>query len=181
MDRRTLFPALAASMAAPGAPFTNPFAQAFLNSFKAHWADTREYSLAVLDAMPAGKFTSRANPAQRTFGEQLIHLTSANNAYFRGFGLFPPPELAAPDAADKAAVRAYVTAGFDFTDAVLAKMTEKDVLRNDIRFSPRLPAHSAVDIFLRAYMHTAHHRGQIISYLRVNEIKPPTWKFEPHA
>jgi uncharacterized damage-inducible protein DinB len=38
-----------------------------------------------------------------------------------------------------------------------------------------------VDIFLRAYMHTAHHRGQIITYLRVNEIVPPTWKFEPHA
>ena len=60
-------------------------------------------------------------------------------------------------------------------------MTEKDILRTDIQFSPRLPKHSTVDIFLRAYMHTAHHRGQIITYLRVNEIKPPTWKFEPHA
>ena len=181
MERRTLFPALAAGLAAPGATFTNPFAQAFLNSFVAHWADTREYSLAVLDAMPADKFTSKANPAQRTFGEQMIHLASANTAYFRGFGLLPPPELKAPDASDKAAVRAFVVAGFDFTNAVLAKMTEKDVLRNDIRFNPRLPAHSAVDIFLRAYMHTAHHRGQIITYLRVNEIKPPVWKFEPHA
>ena len=78
-------------------------------------------------------------------------------------------------------MRAFVVAGFDYTDAVLAKMTEKDVLRTDIKFSPRLPAHSAVDIFLRAYMHTAHHRGQIITYLRVNEIKPPAWKFEPHT
>ena len=89
--------------------------------------------------------------------------------------------MKAPIAADKAAVRAFVVAGFDFTDAVLAKMTEKDVLRTDVKFSPRLPPHSTVDIFLRAYMHTAHHRGQIITYLRVNEIAPPTWKFEPHA
>ena len=89
--------------------------------------------------------------------------------------------MKAPSAADKAAVRAFVVAGFDFTDAVLAKMTEKDVLRTDVKFSPRLPPHSTVDIFLRAYMHTAHHRGQIITYLRVNEIAPPTWKFEPHA
>jgi uncharacterized damage-inducible protein DinB len=181
MERRTLFPALAAAMAAPGATFKNPFAQAFLTSFVAHWADTREYSLAVLDAMPAGKFTSKANPAQRTFGEQMLHIASANTAYFRGFGLVPPPDLKPPDAADKAAVRAFVVAGFDFTSAVLAKMTEKDVLRTDIQFSPRLPVHSAVDIFLRAYMHTAHHRGQIITYLRVNEIAPPVWKFEPHA
>ena len=181
MERRTVFSALAAGMGAQAATFSNPFAQTFLKSFVAHWNDTREYSLAVLDAMPADKFTSKANPAQRTFGEQMLHLASANTAYFRGFELLPPPEVKPPDAADKAAVRAFVVAGFDFTDAVLAKMTEKDVLRTDIKFSPRLPAHSAVDIFLRAYMHTAHHRGQIITYLRVNEIKPPTWKFEPHA
>jgi uncharacterized damage-inducible protein DinB len=181
MDRRTLFPALAAGMAAGAAPFSNAFAQAFLKSFVEHWRDTREYTLAVLDAMPADKFTSKANPAQRTFGEQMLHLTSANSAYFRGFDLVPPPDMKAPNAADKAAVRAFVVAGFDFTDAVLAKMTEKDLLRTDIKFSPRLPPHSTVDIFLRAYMHTAHHRGQIITYLRVNEIVPPTWKFEPHA
>jgi uncharacterized damage-inducible protein DinB len=181
MERRTVFSALAAAMSAQGATFTNPFAQTFLKSFVAHWNDTREYTLAVLDAMPSDKFTSKANPAQRTFGEQLLHLTTANAAYFRGFDLIPPPEMKAPNAADKAAVRAFVVAGFDFTDAVLAKMSEKDVMRTDIKFSPRLPPHSAVDIFLRAYMHTAHHRGQIITYLRVNEIIPPTWKFEPHA
>lgn len=181
MERRTIFSALAAGMAANGATFTNPFAQAFLKSFVEHWRDTREYTLAVLDAMPADKFTSKANPAQRTFGEQLLHLVSANTAYFRGFGLVPPPELKPPDAADKAAVKAFVTAGFDFTDSVLARMSEKDLLRTDIKFSSRLPPHSAVDIFLRAYMHTAHHRGQIITYLRVNEIVPPAWKFEPHA
>jgi uncharacterized damage-inducible protein DinB len=181
MERRTVFSTLAASMAVSGATGNNSFAQTFLKSFVEHWKDTREYTLAVLDAMPPDKFTSKANPAQRTFGEQLLHLASANSAYFRGFALAPPPELKPPDAADKAAVRAYVVAGFDFTDAVLAKMTEKDILRTDIQFSPRLPKHSTVDIFLRAYMHTAHHRGQIITYLRVNEITPPTWKFEPHA
>jgi uncharacterized damage-inducible protein DinB len=181
MDRRTVFSALAAGMSAQAATFSNPFAQTFLKSFVAHWNDTREYSLAVLDAMPAGKFTSRANPAQRTFGEQMVHLAAANNAYFRGFELLPPPEMKAPNAADKTAVRAFVVAGFDFTDAVLAKMSEKDLLRTDIKLWPSAPAHSAVDIFLRAYMHTAHHRGQIVTYLRVNEIVPPAWKFEPHA
>lgn len=181
MERRSVFAAMAAGIPAAAAPWSNGFAQAFLASFVAHWTDTREYTLAVLDAMPADKFTSKANPAQRTFGEQLIHLASANTAYFRGFDLGPAPTAKAPDAADKAAVRAFVTAAFDFSDAVLGKMTEKDLLRTDIKFSPRLPPHWAVDIFLRAYMHTAHHRGQIITYLRVNEIKPPTWKFEPHA
>lgn len=183
MKRRTILPALAAAGAAAGhsAEWKNGFGKAVYDSFLLHWKDTREYTLAVLEAMPAGKFTSKADAAQRTFGEQLLHLAAANTAYFRGFGLVPPPEAVKVDAADKEAVRSAVTAGFDYTEAVLAKMGESDLMRNDVAFSPRLPKHSAIDIFLRAYMHTAHHRGQIISYLRVNGITPPAWKFEPHA
>jgi uncharacterized damage-inducible protein DinB len=180
MRRRTIFAAAAAALPAE-AQWTNPFAEAFLKSFVAHWKDTREYTLSVLAAMPAEKFTTKASPAQRTFGEQLLHIATANTAYFRGFALAEAPALKAPDAADKAAVRAFVVAHFDFSDAVLAKMNQSHVVRNDIQWSPRQPKHSTVDIFLRAYMHTAHHRGQIISYLRVVEITPPTWKFEPHA
>jgi uncharacterized damage-inducible protein DinB len=30
-------------------------------------------------------------------------------------------------------------------------------------------------------MHTAHHRGQLVVYLRVKGIVPPTWAFEPTA
>ena len=36
-------------------------------------------------------------------------------------------------------------------------------------------------MLFRAYMHTAHHRGQVVTYLRVKGLVPPTWKFEPHA
>ena len=43
---------------AEAAPAGNAFAQTFLKSFVEHWKDTREYTLAVLDAMPADKFTS---------------------------------------------------------------------------------------------------------------------------
>lgn len=181
MKRRQALAAAAAAALPAEAQWTNPFAQAFLKSFIEHWKDTREYTLNVLDAMPAGKFTLKANPAQRTFGEQLIHIAGANTAYFRGFDLAEPPALKPPDPADKTAVRAYLVAHFDFSDAVLAQMTQAHVVKTGIQWSPRQKPHSTVDIFLRAYMHTAHHRGQIISYLRVAEIVPPTWKFEPHA
>jgi uncharacterized damage-inducible protein DinB len=185
MQRRSVLPALlaagAAAPAAPAADWKNDFAKSVYDSFVLHWQDTREYTLAILDAMPAGKFNSKADPAQRTFGEQLLHLAAANTAYFRGFGLLPPPEVPKVDPADKDAVRHAVAAGFDYTSAVLAKIGEAELARTDIAFSPRLPKHSAIDIFFRAYMHTAHHRGQIVTYLRVNGITPPAWKFEPHA
>lgn len=195
MQRRTLFPALSSALAASGLPaadgWSNPFAKAWHRSFLEHWKDTREYTLAMLDAMPEEGFPSRPDPAQRTFGEQMLHLAVANTVYFRGFGLLPVPEAqltadrtkleqyARP--ADKTAVRRFVAASFDYVQAVLDKMSEKDLSRTDIKLFPSAGPHTAIDVCLRAYMHTAHHRGQTVAYLRVRGIVPPAWKFEPTA
>jgi uncharacterized damage-inducible protein DinB len=179
--RRILSAALAFPSPMPATAALQPapagFARTFRDSFARHWADTREYTLAVLDAMPEEGFASKPHPAQRTFAEQLVHLALANVAYFRAFALLDPPERANPTT--KSEVRAYVVGCFDYVAAVLNKLTESDLLRNDLVIVSRLPPHSAIDIFLRAYMHTAHHRGQLIVYLRVQGIVPPTWKFEP--
>ena len=195
MKRRNVLSALAASAAVPSAAsaqsadgWSNPFARALRDSFIEHWKDTREYTLAMLDAMPADGFTSKPDPAQRTFGEQMVHLAIANNAYFRALAVLPVPDSLPMDRnviakqinqADKAAVRRYVADSFSYTAAVLEKMVEKDLLRKDVNFG-RNP-HSGTDVLFRAYMHTAHHRGQTVVYLRVKGITPPVWKFEPTA
>lgn len=195
MKRRKMLSALAASAAAvqspaaaqsPGA-WPTPFARALRDSFVEHWKDTKEYTLAMLDAMPPDGFTSKPDPAQRTFGEQMVHLGLANIAYFRALGLLPVPDtipsgrdaLARLDQTNKAAVRRYVSDTFDYVAQVLDRMSEKDLTRKDINFG-RNP-HSGTDVLFRAYMHTAHHRGQTVVYLRVKGITPPAWKFEPTA
>ena len=192
MKRRHLVRVLAGASAACGVPaaspaeWTNSFSKALRDSFAAHWLDTKEYTLAVLDAMPADGFDSRPNAAQRTFGEQLIHLARANNAYFRGFDVVPAPapldatqeeldKLVSPS--DKAAVRRYVEASFDYGTEVLGNLTQ-ELLTGDVTLFGRQP-HTGTDVFLRAYMHTAHHRGQIVVYLRVKGITPPAWQFGP--
>jgi uncharacterized damage-inducible protein DinB len=81
-------------------------------------------------------------------------------------------------AADKETVPKYLNSSWDYTIQVLRKLTEKDILRNDLG-TPRFKAHTGSDLFLRAYTHTAHHRGQAIVYLRIKDIAPPTWAFEP--
>lgn len=190
MKRRNILPALAASAAAAfpqsSAAWPNPFAKSLRDSFAEHWKDTKEYSLAMLDAMPADGFTSKPDPAQRIFGDQMLHICLANLAYFKAFNIMPAPaELTAPPKeqlaafhADKQKVRQFMVASFDWIAAVLNKMTEKDLTRTDITLFRGKP-HSGTDILFRAYMHTAHHRGQAVVYLRVKGITPPTWKFEP--
>lgn len=192
MKRRHLVRVLAGACAATSVPaaspaeWTNSFSKTLRDSFAAHWLDTKEYTLAVLDAMPADGFDSRPNAAQRTFGEQLIHLSRANNAYFRGFDVVPAPapldatqeeldKLVSPS--DKAAVRRYLEASFDYGTEVLNNLTQ-ELLTGDVTLFGR-QRHTGTDVFLRAYMHTAHHRGQIVVYLRVRGITPPAWQFEP--
>ena len=177
MKRRHIFSGLA------GAAFTAraetlPFALQFRDSFLKHWLVERDYTLAVAEAMPAENYDFKPNPVQRSFGEQFVHLASANMAYFSAFGLMNMPERV--QGADKQAARHALNASWDYTIAVLKKLSEKDMLRNDLG-RPRFPAHTGTDLCLRAYTHTAHHRGQAIVYLRLKGIAPPAWAFEPTA
>jgi uncharacterized damage-inducible protein DinB len=195
MDRRDLITAIAIAPAAlaqsPAPGWSDSFAKSWRDSFRQHWSDTKEYTLAVLDAMPPDGFATKPDPAQRTFGDQLRHLAVANVAYFNAFGLVPVPDATltldrnaiaklAPET-DKAAVRKFVVASFDYVSSVLDKMTQNDLLRKDFPLFRGAAPHSGTDLCLRAYMHTAHHRGQAVVYLRVKGITPPAWKFEPRG
>ncbi len=177
MKRRHFLSALGAAAVTSPAQ-TASFPLQFRDSFLKHWEVERGYTLAVAEAMPAERYEFKPNPVQRSFGEQLIHLAWANMAYFSAFGLIPLPER--PSGSDKETVRKFVTASWDYTLAVLRKLTAKDILRHDLG-TPHFKPHSGTDLFLRAYTHTAHHRGQAIVYLRVKGITPPTWAFEPTA
>jgi uncharacterized damage-inducible protein DinB len=181
MRRRKILSAIAAAPVLTGAQaqWSNPFLKTVRDTFIEHWRDTREYTLAIFDAMPADGFDSKPHPAQRTFGEQMVHTGLANIAYYNAFGLIERPQ--APKEITRESARAFLAASFDYTAQVLEKLTERDLQRADLNISARLKPHSAVDIFLRGYMHTAHHRGQAVVYLRVRGITPPAWKFEPTA
>src|SRR6266478_1631425 len=181
-NRRKLLaslPALAlASRPAPAAEWTDPFARSWRDSFLKHWQVTKDYTIAFVDAMPADQYGYKPVEVQRSYAEQLLHLGSANAAYMSAFGIAPPPTPV--KSTDKAAVRGYVVATFDYVSEVLGAMQQKDLIRTDLQFGRAKP-HSGMDLFMRAYMHTAHHRGQLVGYLRMKEITPPTWAFEPTA
>ena len=155
------------------------FAREWRDSFLKHWKVTKDYTLAVCDAMPAEAFDFKPVPAQRSFGEQLVHIGRANDAYMTAFKIKAAPT--APIATGKASIRAYLVASFDYLTDVLSALEEKDMLRKDLQFNSRIKPHNGTDLFMRAYMHTAHHRGQLVSYLRSKGITPPTWAFEPTA
>ncbi|MBM3811496.1 MAG: DinB family protein [Acidimicrobiia bacterium] len=179
MKRRQVLPALAAGFTSAAAAHEgDAFITQWRDSFLKHWKVTAEYTIAVADAMPEDAYTFKPTDAQRNFAEQMVHLGRANVAYMTAFGIVQPPAPPAPTETSKKVVRAYLTASFDFVTEVITKASTKELARTDLKLG-RLPAHSATDLCMRAYMHTAHHRGQLVVYLRLKGIVPPTWAFEP--
>jgi uncharacterized damage-inducible protein DinB len=181
MNRREMMHSLAlvgGVSAAAMAAESKSFALGWRDSFLKHWRVTKDYTIAVAEAMPVEHYDFKPTPPQRTFAEQLVHLGRANSAYVSAWGL--SKILDAPKASDKATVRKYLADSFDQVAEVTGKLGEKDLLRNDLG-APRFPAHAGTDLLLRAYMHTAHHRGQAVVYLRLKGIQPPEWAFQPTA
>lgn len=181
MQRRALFFGAAGAAAAAGAPareWQNRFAQQLRDDFLAHWKVEKEYSLAVLGAMPAEHYDLKPTPEQRSFADQIGHFVHANVNYFKTLGLpITPP--AVPDEETPQALRSYMVASYDYVSEVLAAMTEEDFSRRDVNFGAvgRTNPHTAQDLFMRAYMHSAHHRGSVVVYLRLAGVEPPRWRF----
>ena len=181
MQRRALFLGVvgtATAAAAQAGEWKNRFAQQLRDDLLAHWHVEKQYSLAVLDAMPAERHDLRPTPEQRSFSEQIGHYAQANVNYFKTFGLpINPP--AVPDEKSPQALRSYLAASYDYVAEVLASISEGDFKRRDLDFGPVGPKtlHTAQDVFMRAYMHSAHHRGSVVVYLRLAGVEPPRWRF----
>lgn len=182
MKRRQALQGLAAGawLAVPSsAAWKEAFAEQFRQDILGHWANERDYTLTIFDAMPAEKVSWQPTPEVRTFGAQAVHLGRGNAAYFRYLEVpgVQAPESPEESLADPAAIRAFLVASYDFVRESLEKVAEQEFLRRDLALFQRRAMHTTVDLFLRSVLHTAHHRGQMVTYLRLNGIKPPDWQF----
>jgi hypothetical protein len=50
------------------------------------WMELRPVMMAIASAMPEEKFTYKSTPAQRDYGQQIMHVATGNMAYLRFFG-----------------------------------------------------------------------------------------------
>ena len=158
----------------------NTFAQQLRSHLIIHWHNEREYTLEVLEAMPAEHFSYKPVIAQNTFAEQLKHIARANALYFSSFAKNTQIPID-PVSLDKSSLREYVAATFAYVGSILSSLSESDFLRRDLSMPFPAKLHTAQDVFLRAYRHTADHRGQLVCYLRLKGISPPQWRFPPNG
>ena len=161
-------PTLLACTALAAAPI---FAADYGSEYAKHWMAAKTLTVAVADTMPDADYGFKPNPEEMSFGEQIVHIGAGNYNYCaRATGAKSP--FVKPDKIDKATAIKIVSDSFDYCAQALGSVKDFDK-----QMGPEGKQIGVREIFLGAFAHMAHHRGQTEVYLRVKGLKPPAYTF----
>jgi hypothetical protein len=136
--------------------------------------------LSIAEAMPEEKYSFIPTAGNftdvRTFAEQVKHVACSQFAFFNEIEGKKPPESCergGPSAAKtKAGLIGYLRDSFDYGNKVLAAVNAENALE---RVEGRYGGPSTrLGIAVTSVWHIADHYGQLVEYLRMNGIVPPT-------
>jgi uncharacterized damage-inducible protein DinB len=171
-----------------------------VNDLKGRWEKSKEYTLAIFDAMPAEHIEFSPTENQLSFAQHFIHLSFFNvlfielmtdKADFTDFEslmqkeylILPPDDIdlfkvgylkKKPGDLNKKRVTDYITETFDDVIATLSHFEDEVLYQGKEKPKPWfLEGHTNLDLILRGENHTAHHRAQAIVYLRLMNVEPP--------
>jgi hypothetical protein len=165
-------------------------ASALLRNF-----ENQEYEVrSAAEAMPAGKYDfrptndsfSETNPAfgpktVRTFAEQVKHVACANFAFAAELDGTKPPEACDMGGPSPAKTRAelltYLRDSFAAARKSLAGVTAKNMF--DPIEGPYAGPNTRLGLAEVIIWHAADHYGQLVLYLRMNNIVPPASRANP--
>jgi uncharacterized damage-inducible protein DinB len=145
------------------------------------WRAQKETMLKIADAMPAEKFGYKSTPAQRSFGEQILHVAGANVELLTFLGArtttpFPvvPTEMATfgLKMTDKAQILKALGDSFDYGEAVLKELGPA-AMTDVVKGPPWIGTATRAKLVWYTMGHTQDIYGQMAVYLRLNGIVPP--------
>src|SRR5262245_8234502 len=144
------------------------------------WNAQRATMMRIADAMPEDKFGYRATPAERSWGDQVLHV-AGGNVFLMKFlnGKAQAPTINAADlvvfglkASTKAEYLKALNDSFDYGEAVLKEFSEV-ALTDTVQGPPWMGPSTRVRMIYDAISHCQDLYGQLAVYLRLNGIVPP--------
>lgn len=146
----------------------------FLEDFRQKWKNAKEYTLEFARAMPADKYQYTPTPEEMTFARQLIHL--CGNMIWLSTDYLGAPEFPLDidhPSEKKEDVIKLLEASFDHADKAIARFRPQDLDDTVDFFAGPMTKRR---VFFLLTDHVTHHRGQLVVYLRLNDIKPPRYR-----
>src|SRR5262249_25922377 len=136
------------------------------------WIDQRAIMMKIADAMPEEKFSYKSTPAQRDYGQQILHVAGGNIMYLRFFGGKAPAAAMNRNATSKADILKALADSFDYGTALIQEQTDQSMLQI-IQTNAYLGPSSKARVIYFLIGHTWDIYGQMAVYLRLNGITPP--------
>jgi uncharacterized damage-inducible protein DinB len=158
-----------AQSAAAAAP-----ASQVLMQLRSDWQEQKETMMKIADAMPEDKFSYKSTPPQRNFGEQIMHVASANVGLLKLLGgTAAAPTFTPETAKTKADILKALGESYDYGTALMNELSEATVLE-PVKDPPSfLGPSSRARIVWSLLAHSMDIYGQMAVYLRLNGIVPP--------
>ena len=155
-----------------GAPPAAPTITTLAGDVQADWAIHKELLVNAADAMPDDKFGYKPTPAQRSYGEQIMHVVQINQFVAGVLGKTPAPAINLK-AATKAEVTTALRQSMDYWEVVLKEFTDQQ-LNERVATPPDFgTSASRLRLFYLSITHSLDIYGQMVVYLRLNGIVPP--------
>lgn len=137
------------------------------------WQRTAQQIIAIADRMPEDKWGFKATAAQRSYGEQVMHIVQTDIRFIGALGgKTPAPMVDAKAAANKSASMAALRASFAYGEAVAKEFTDQQWLER-IPGMFMGPSVSRLRIIYFDMGHSQDIYGQMAVYLRLNGLVPP--------
>ena len=147
----------------------------YLKDIRHKWENAAQYTLEVLELMPEEHLDFKPTEEQKTFREQLLHtLQNAvwlSSSYLGGEKYEVNLEA---QGRTKAELIELTKSTFAYTHQVLAELKPENLSEEVSFFTDQVKNKGQILSLLND--HHTHHRGQMIIYLRLKEIKPPRYR-----
>jgi len=169
---RHAFHTFVLAVAAVALTGSSAFAQATIHGdLMKDWASQKDTIVKIAGAMPEDKFGFKPTPAQRSYGEQVLHIAQVNVMLLGALGGKTPAPTINMKATAKADIVKAVADSFDYGTAVVKEFDNKTI--QDTVQAPFMGPSTRARIVFFLNAHSQDIYGQMAVYLRLNGVVPP--------
>ena len=137
------------------------------------WTSLKDTMMKIADALPEDKFTYKATPAERNFGEQILHVAQVNVMLIGALGGKATAPKFDAKATKKADIVKAMADTFDYGTAVIKEQTDQTMTAAAPAAPPFLGPSTRARVMYGLVGHTWDIYGQMVVYLRLNGAVPP--------
>jgi hypothetical protein len=136
------------------------------------WLEMKDTLVKLANAMPEDKYGYKSTPAQRDFGQQILHIAGANVFNLRFLRGNAAPPAIDRNAKGRAEIIKAMTDSFDYGEALIKEQTPQSMFEI-VETNQFLGPSSRARVIYFLLGHSWDIYGQMVVYLRLNGGIPP--------